>query len=305
MGAPRAVREGRPRRPPPTRPPHGRPRGGRGGGEGKAAFIIGAILFPLLLAVATFFGAYYMGPMQESRNEQAKDQRLAEEPPLRVSLAESWNDDVDVLWRYDRPLPAAELSELDRLRPSVALLDRFARTHGGMRSGSICLTDSCDTSQTRFKMTLVGRRHIPLQIIQISARVLARREPVSGTLVVGPSGGSEDVEAGTITLDSDDLRLYAVDQGGRATRPYFDRKFVSLEQDEPIVFEVLATSSSSDIDWELVIETVAGTARETVVVRSDGTPRGRPFRNPGKVLSSSAYGARVECTVGALSCDLH
>jgi hypothetical protein len=258
----------------------------------------------MMLAAATFFGAYYMGPMQESRNEHAKERRLAKEPPLRVSLAESWNNDVDVLWRYDRPLSAAELSEFDRTRPSASLLHRLARANGGMRAGVVCPTRSCDSSRTRFKMTLVGRRHVPVQITQISARVLARREPVSGALVVGPSAGAEDIEGGTIALDSEDLRLYAIDQDGLATHPYFDRRFVSLEQDEPIVFEIMATSRSADTDWELVIETTAGTDRQTVVVRSDGTPRGRPFRNPGRLLPRSSYGAVVECEVAASSCDV-
>ncbi|MEV4548792.1 hypothetical protein [Nonomuraea wenchangensis] len=41
---------------------------------------------------------------------------------------------------------------------------------------------------------------------------------------------------------------------------------------------------------------------EELVVRSDGTATGKPFRNPGKIQHLSAYQGSFKCEVGEAAC---
>ncbi|MFB9625751.1 hypothetical protein [Nonomuraea helvata] len=98
-------------------------------------------------------------------------------------------------------------------------------------------------------------------------------------------------------------RLKGLDEYERPTRPYSDQKFVHLALNEPIVFEILAVSTTWDVGWELVVKLSVDGKAEEVVVRSDGTPTGRPFRNPGKIYEPQVYKGSFRCEVGAPTCD--
>ncbi|TDD37451.1 hypothetical protein E1286_37190 [Nonomuraea terrae] len=262
--------------------------------------IVTGITLPIVLAVVVFVATVVIGPFQEDVKEGVS----VSEPPVRVGVEESWNEDVDMEWVFDRPLPAQAVGELMNLPTDGPSVVGFATAHGGLRFSKSCLASAaCDAARTRFKLALTGRRRGEVRITDIVGRVLERREPPKGALLSGPTAGAEEIEPGVLLFGENSTveRLKSLGEDGRPGRAYFDEKFVHLALNEPIVFEVI-TVSTWDVDWELVVKlSVDGKAEETVV-RSDGTPTGKPFRNPGKIYDPPVYKGSYKCEVGDPTC---
>ncbi|MFK4036503.1 hypothetical protein ACI2LC_11985 [Nonomuraea wenchangensis] len=241
-----------------------------------------------------------IGPFQEDVKEGVS----SSEPSVRVGIEQSWNDDVDMGWVFDRPLSPQAVRELTDLPTDVSSVVGFAAAHGGIRLSTYCVTEACDASRTRFKLSLTGRRRGEARVTDIVGRVLERRNPPTGALLSGPTAGSEEIEPGMFVFTDNPTveRLKSVDEYDQSARPYFDQKFVHLTLNEPIVFEILAVSTTWDIDWELVVKLMVDGKPEELVVRSDGTATGKPFRNPGKIQHLSAYQGSFKCEVGEAAC---
>ncbi|MGW4796629.1 hypothetical protein ACWEPC_29835 [Nonomuraea sp. NPDC004297] len=262
--------------------------------------ILTGITVPVVLAVVVLVATVLVGPFQEDVKEGVS----GAEPPIRAGIEESWEDDVDMGWVFDRPLSDQATRELENLPSSQRAAAAFAAAHGGLRHSRFCLTDACDAARTRFKLSLTGRRRGEVRVTDIAGRVLKRREPPTGALMRGPTGGSEEIESGVVVFEEDPAteRLRTVGEDGRPGRAYFDRKFVHLTLNEPIVFEILAVSSTWDVDWEVVVKVTVDGKPEDVVVRSDGTSTGKPFRNPGRIFAPAAYTGSFVCEVGEDTC---
>ncbi|WP_187414491.1 hypothetical protein [Nonomuraea sp. PA05] len=259
------------------------------------------ISLPIALAVIVFVATVVIGPFQEDVKEGVS----ASEPPLRVGIEESWEDDIDQSWVFDRPLPPEAVRELENLPSDQQAVVAFAAAHGGIRHSAYCLTSACDAAMTRFKLALTGRRRGEVRVTDITGRVVERRKPPTGARLQGPVGGSADIEAGYLIFEENPTteRLASEGEDGRPARAYFDEKFVHLALNEPVVFEILAVSSTWDISWEIVVTVTVDGKTEEMVVRSDGTPDGPPFRNPGTIHQPSAYANSFLCVVGAATCD--
>ncbi|GAA3241160.1 hypothetical protein [Actinocorallia longicatena] len=266
------------------------------------AYMVATLLVPLLIAGGTLAANYYLAPAEQDRREKAKEQALAVEAPLRVKLADTWSNDAYMIWVWDERLRPSAVTELLRLPTTDPEIAAFAADHGGIRTEGACIDERCGLSQTRFKLTLTGHRTGRVRIDQISGRILDRRPPPRGTLLVLPSAGASEVEGGAITLDTKDLRLHAIDQGGRPQRPYFDVRSVDLERDESLAFEIFAYNGGDDVDWELVLDLTVDGKAEQMTVRADGSPVGPPFRNPGGTLGTLTYGSEFFCATGAAHC---
>ncbi|MER5320486.1 hypothetical protein [Streptosporangium roseum] len=262
--------------------------------------VLTGITLPIVLAVGVLIATVVVGPFQEDFKEGVS----ISEPSVRVGIEESWNDDVDMGWVFDQPLSAQTIRELTNLPSNVPSVVDFAATHGGIRHSSFCFTQACDAARTRFKLSLTGRRRGEVRVTDIVGRVLERRNPPTGSLLSGPTGGSEEIEPGMFVFGENPTveRLKGVDEDEQSARPYFDQKFVHLALNEPIVFEILAVSTTWDIDWELVVKLMVDGKAEEVVVKSDGTATGKPFRNPGKIQHPSVYKGSFKCEVGAATC---
>ncbi|MEV4566007.1 hypothetical protein AB0K12_19780 [Nonomuraea sp. NPDC049419] len=288
--------------PPAVRPvqPPGQEKPGEDRSQRRIAILTG-VTVPIVLAVIVFVATVVAGPFQEDVKEGVS----AAEPPVRVGIEESWNEDVDMGWVFDEPLPEHALNELRNLPSTPRSVIDFAAANGGIRYSSYCLTSACDAARTRFKLSLTGRRRGEVRITDVVGRVLERRKPPTGFKLRGPTGGAEEIEPGILIFDASSTmeRLRSVDESGRPGRAYFDEKFVYLTLNEPIVFEVLAVSSTWDIDWELVVKVIVDGKPGEMIVRSDGTPAGKPFRNPGKLHEHTAYQGGYMCEVGAPSCE--
>ncbi|MET8867314.1 hypothetical protein ABZW11_30590 [Nonomuraea sp. NPDC004580] len=288
--------------PPATRPvqPPGQEIPGEDRSQRRIAILTG-VTVPIVLAVMVFVATVVVGPFQEDVKEGVS----AAEPPVRVGIEESWNEDVDMGWVFDEPLSEQALNGLRNLPSTPRSVIDFAADNGGIRYSSYCLTSACDAARTRFKLSLTGRKRGEVRITDVVGRVLERRKPPTGFKLRGPTGGAEEIEPGILIFDESSTmeRLRSLDESERPGRAYFDEKFVYLTLNEPIVFEILAVSSTWDIDWELVVKLTVDGKAEEMTVRSDGTPNGEPFRNPGKLYDHAAYQGSYECEVGALTCE--
>ncbi|WP_460302653.1 hypothetical protein [Actinocorallia aurea] len=253
------------------------------------------MLVPVVIAAGTLWAAYYLAPAQEERNRQAEAERGRQGPPLRVSLESSWDIDTDSVFLFENPLSSSAAKELKHPSGGSQEIVDFAERHGALRVGAECLTSACDTSRTRFKITFTGLRTTRLRITQIAAEILARRPSPSGSAVLNFRGGGGPVEGGVLVLDSGESRLLALDEFGKAGRPYFDVKTVGLEREEPITFEIFALSSTDAIEWQLVVDVETEGRSERMTVRADGGTDGKPFLNPGRIRGLAEYETAYDC----------
>ncbi|GAA1544523.1 hypothetical protein GCM10009678_28990 [Actinomadura kijaniata] len=272
------------------------------GKESHFKFWLGIAIVPSLIAAAAIIAQFVIAPLQEVRGEKEKQaeeaRQLSKKGALHVKVEESWNNDTDITWLFYKPLSREGVEEFNKLPvSSFEGIKKFAESHSGQRVGFHCTGATCDASKTRFKLRLTGHRQRPVQITQMSARIIKKSEPPRGARIDGPSAGLEDVQAGIVFLDSEDLRLKALREDGTIGRPLFDEKFVYVERGEPVVFEIFAASRSSAFEWEIQLDLLVEGKAERLTVRSDGTPNGKPFRTPGRIHSPSRYGVYGSCEI--------
>ncbi|ROO87311.1 hypothetical protein EDD29_4908 [Actinocorallia herbida] len=318
--------------PDPRRPPQGRQQwhapqppgrypgnGHRGTGgppqrpEPRWLRYVGAVLVPVVIGVATIAWNEHRAPQLQVEGEKAKEtartRELAEDPPLRVRIEDSW-DDLDNQWIFRDPLAERDIEAIETAgtdRTSGMTLWDMADDLGGLQFSRRIqpdgCTDRCGASSARFKLRLTGHRDEPVQITEISARILSERTPPREALLDQGTAGSGEIESGVILLDSDRPRLltYAEDAygTGKPGGPYFNEKAVSLAMGELLVFDIFGTSSSWNYEWELVLSLIVDGTDEEMVVRSNGTPTGPPFLTPGRIGDPSEYMVHVFCDIGA------
>jgi hypothetical protein len=125
-----------------------------------------------------------------------------------------------------------------------------------------------DVTSTSADLTLTARCSV--RILQMSADVVARHAPLSGTIVVLPSQGGEPDTAITFRLDS----ANPVGLNGQGAQPYFqDRTFVFAPHEQD-TFKLEGWTAKSAIQWKVKITFLErGHVRSLLV--QDGS---RPFR---------------------------
>ncbi|GAA0535022.1 hypothetical protein GCM10011581_48310 [Saccharopolyspora subtropica] len=136
--------------------------------------------------------------------------------------------------------------------------------------------------------------------------VLERRPVPGGTLVYLEPQGGEPHDRVFTNLDGPDTQIYATEstpEGNRHTRPFLDTQTRFAERGEPPGFELI---SNTKLCWclrELIVSVSYsdeyGNHKEKIVIRSDGTPKGRPFETVAWGLSpkfhyDSVYAVSLE-----------
>lgn len=119
--------------------------------------------------------------------------------------------------------------------------------------------------------TLVGKHYHPIQIIGMKARVVARRQPLAGTLLYVPvQGGSADANIG-FDLDSDRLDARLIANGSLSTRNYFDEKQMTLSRDERVTFDALVLTSTCRCEFVIDMKLADGSV---ITINDNGRPWG-------------------------------
>jgi hypothetical protein len=120
--------------------------------------------------------------------------------------------------------------------------------------------DSVNAGTTRMKFTLVGQHRNAVYLTKISARVVERLTPPSGTLVyLQPEGASDNPQI-FFDLDRDVPEAFAIDEGGSPTSELFlNSQQVAIEFGEPVTFLVRAVSASCYCKFVIFVEASDGT----------------------------------------------
>ncbi|WP_433221575.1 hypothetical protein ACQP00_21025 [Dactylosporangium sp. CS-047395] len=116
----------------------------------------------------------------------------------------------------------------------------WARTHGG-----------ADPEVTFLKLIVEGRRRSTIRVINVSAVVMDRKEPLSGTLLAaGPEGGGALTQIG-FNLDENDPVARTVDEDtGEFGKPYFSAtETKTLDRGEQEVFQITASTHRAFVQW--------------------------------------------------------
>jgi hypothetical protein len=227
------------------------------GASRKAGKILGAILLTVLGAAAGVFGSYLVAPWQDRRTETATENAHgafdASHPAVIVQDVGDNSGDIH---------GAASAAVYDQASLNDHFLKTFS-TSAGSQPAASAFPDSTPVSpiqgfdqdsyprQPRVyeteSFTLVGNHYKPVQITNISARVVQRLQPPSGTLVyVGPQGGSP-VETIGFDLDSRDsaARVDEVHTPGPTvtSRHYFAERQIALGRNEHQAISATAVTS--------------------------------------------------------------
>lgn len=147
-----------------------------------------------------------------------------------------------------------------------------------------------DPHYTILKLIVEGRRSTPILITGMRALIKARTPPSTDLIAIG-SGGESGASVGKVgfNLDEADPAARIVPAGATGTvplgPPYFGDFTVSLADREQFVFQIIANTGESDIQWtiELSIQ-VDGQDR-----RFEIDNNGRPFRTSVRVYEQSHY----------------
>jgi hypothetical protein len=130
-----------------------------------------------------------------------------------------------------------------------------------------------DAGETLVRVSISGARPAATQLQQLRAKILRCRPPLHGTLVTYLGLGSGmGARYFAIDLDHDSPPAQYVDAKGQIKDDQpFPLRVTDADQE---VFDVSATVTRRDCDWELLLDWTAGSKSGTTVI----TDHGRPFR---------------------------
>lgn len=232
--------------------------------------VVASILLAVLGGLSGVAATYLLAGQQEVRAqgaaEEVRRRHDSAVPPFRVEGAS-----FDAVTSFSSPR-ILELAD-QRLYPDdLKKVENW--TEVGQILGSAIAAQAQPTVYKNLGLTLVGQRYAPVAIIGIRARIIARDKPPAGTLVYAEPQGGADVVSGGIDLDSRDLDAKVMDGLLPSSQSYFDRKYVTLARDEPVVFELVIFTAKCLCDFVLDI-----TLSDRSVVSIDDN--GKPWRIAG------------------------
>lgn len=235
------------------------------------------IIVPILLAAfGGMIGAvitFYLSAQQEVRAQRAveTDQVAADGRTPAVGVENQ---------RYaEGVLHSASTSrrlELPEVQRALHSESSILPTGENVGVGEIQRIDS-EPSQPRvfdqLFFTLIGQHYTPVEITDISIRVIKRQDPLSGTLVRAPPQGANVDESIGFDLDSGDRKAKVMIAGGSnpadSDHNYFDEKQVTLQRDERLEFKVTVFTATCYCDFVFDITTDDG---QVVTATDNGSP---------------------------------
>ena len=225
-------------------------------GQSRRAFLKSAAIYGAGLASGALAGygtAYFtaLSPPEELADSQAS------EPPIRAIVLPERNQPLQgELWTY----PGVLSQNQDALAAISGKLTNFDDFHDRLYA-----TGFLDTGLTLAKLVVEGRRNAPIRIVDIRARIVARRPIGSTYSVIGPGaeGGTDD----TVGLGFDLADQFPVARKIESSlpitlgAPFFADSSTELARGEQEVYSIRALAAPEvDLEWELVLEVVAAGA---------------------------------------------
>jgi hypothetical protein len=122
-------------------------------------------------------------------------------------------------------------------------------------------------------ITLVGNHYRQVKITDISARILDRVAPPTGTLVYASPQGASPEESVGFDLDSNDLDARVTEEGTDVphdtTRHYFDERQITLERFESLELKLSVFTRTCLCRFVFDITTDDGSV---ITANDDGSP---------------------------------
>ena len=152
---------------------------------------------------------------------------------------------------YTFPRSAGDAVFPQKIELSAAALSKL---HGSMLGSP----GSYDGSSTAFDLTLTARR--PVRILQMSAYVLSRRSPLTGTIYVQPSAGTAASTKLYFKLDGADLAALggSAVPGQPGANDFFRNYTLTLAPREQQTLSVTGAACRSAVQWILEITFLEG-----------------------------------------------
>lgn len=152
----------------------------------------------------------------------------------------------------------------------VSALDGGSMTKAEAAAAVVAHATPVGGMTTRF--VIRSNRANDVVITQMSARVVRRAEPLSGTLVLPTSGGGPEpdpIVMARFAVGGPDPRAY---DGRDPARLLFADTNLVLKRDESMVLQVAAVAVDCYCEWVVDVEVAVGAEVRTVTVPDVGTP---------------------------------
>jgi hypothetical protein len=209
------------------------------------------------------------------------------------------------------PRNAIEVVEVSDVKGFGAYLvrgDEEGRLAAVMKSGgSWGEMNRVDVGRSEWMVTLRGRAAQQVRITDIVPEVEGGRcsSPLTGSLVLDPSQGVEDIIPLLVTIDDPVPTVKAYPSKTNRTvedaKPYFTgpkARHITLNQDESEAFIIQAHSKRGHCRWRYRIHyQVGGSTAEMVLSRPDG----KPFEMTGQLPDAGRYTSVYERNFGCAS----
>ncbi|SCK38330.1 hypothetical protein H181DRAFT_03240 [Streptomyces sp. WMMB 714] len=244
----------------------------------------GAVIGWTVSIVLTTILGWYLTPALEVRSDRAVERDQQERAKGKDSLdwEASYNFSPMDGYVYAMPgvLPAKTQKKL--IVPTPLDEDYYRdllKPHGAVQMGHpLDATPASRKMLTRVRVNLTGQQADPVLIKGITAHVLKRHKPLSGTLTVGAGEGEGEVVKVGFDLDAGDrISARKMTDSGHLGNRYLDSKYITLKQGEPIVIDFVAFTANCHCEWQIDV-TTRSDGHDEVVTIDDG---GRPFHSTG------------------------
>ena len=141
-------------------------------------------------------------------------------------------------------------------------------------------------SPQQVELVLSGSSSHTVTLTNIKAHIIAKSDPVSGTLWFAPGQGADvNVKVGA-RLDSSDLAVHDLQDDGALLGRHFEKLSYTFKSDEAKTFEITASALRGSYTWNIEVDYVVdGKAMVEYVDGEDGPFRlSTPARSYGVVV---------------------
>ena len=232
----------------------------------KAVGLAGIVVVALVTAI--------VGVVVTRADEHSKAAGDAAKPAVIIHADYDWNGTDGIQWVLPTVPSAADVRRISAPiefgnERSIQQLETFLASKHGVKMAN---DDKREQQFTRVKLSIQSIREHTVAISDVRIHKLNCERPLAGTFIYGPPQGENELPTLAYDLDSTDTTARIIGDDGQLKEPYFDRKFITVSQAEPMVLVVQAFTGKRHCGWELLVTaTVDGTESVFTVHRPDGT----------------------------------
>ncbi|MFD0883077.1 hypothetical protein ACFQ08_00645 [Streptosporangium algeriense] len=251
-----------------------------------------AILTLIASAILAAILSVMLAPIQESRGQQGaearKDEKLSDQPPLKVHAESISDGGISYSWAFEKPLSDAQIRQIENtpFEPTEnadftekTTLSKLIRSAGGKRL-FITGEEEGGGFGNIHKLTFTGNRRLQVEIFNIEIRIVERHPAPEGSLLYSPlQGGAEIPELLYELTEGDLIQPFSRKDGKKIN--YFNSNVYTLAEGEVGAFKITSFGQCR-CSWEFIVHSRSGgKPLPVMVIRADGTSNGPLFETVG------------------------